>query len=58
MTGWKLKLGTILCAIGGILAQIPEFFDGQHAFGAGLISIGGPLAAYGLGHKIEKAGGG
>jgi len=61
MKGWKTKLGAIFVAVGGAcLAGAKVIPDPVVApwltfVGVVLTTMGGGTAAWGLGHKIEKA---
>jgi len=58
MRGWKTWTGMALCAIGGILKTIGSAgvipAPLANEIGDLLISLGGPLGAIGVAHKIEK----
>ena len=64
MSGWKVKTGSIVGATGmalvgvGDVAPTPEMAVWVVFIGKLLAGLGGALAAFGLGHKIEKAGAG
>ena len=62
MKGWKTKTGAILTTLGGVLVSSAESVSDEVGVwlalaGKVLMAVGGPLAAWGLGHKIDKASG-
>ena len=60
MSGWKTKTGSILTAVGGVLATaangcpVPDWSPWLQYLGGVIASIGVALMGYGIGHKIEK----
>lgn len=60
MKGWKTKTGAIIGAIGvtitgaSEMVPIPEISPWLKFAGFLLTGIGGALATWGIGHKIEK----
>ena len=60
MTGWKTVTGSIVFGIGGVLTAfagkcpITELQFWLELLGQILMAVGGPLAAIGLGSKMER----
>lgn len=61
MSGWKTKTGSALFGIGGVLVAsagscpVTEWSWWIDVIGKVMMSLGGALGMYGVGHKIEKA---
>lgn len=59
MTGWKTKLGGLALIFSGLalgIVGVTEGFNMEKIAQGGAL-IGSGLAAWGIGHKIEKASG-